>query len=201
MPLRLRIIGLGIGLLALVIAGCGSSSSSSSSNTSTASTAKSAVAVDLGTTKAGKVLVGPNGRAVYLFEKDKGTTSECSGACAKAWPPLTTSAKPTAGTGVTASMLGITKRADGTEQVTYNGHPLYYFEGDKKSGTIAGQGLDAFGAEWYVVGATGSKVETGEAKSGSKDSSSSSSDSGGSSSGGSSRGGSSGGSSSGGSSY
>jgi len=197
MPLRLRIIGLGIGLLALVIAGCGSSSSSSSSNTSTASKAKSAVAVDLGATKAGKVLVGPNGRAVYLFEKDKGTTSECSGACAKAWPPLTTSAKPTAGTGVTASMLGITKRADGTEQVTYNGHPLYYFEGDKKSGTIAGQGLDAFGAEWYVVGATGSKVEKGEAKSGSKDSSSSSSDSGGSSSGGSS----SGGSSSGGSSY
>jgi hypothetical protein len=61
-------------------------------------------------------------------------------------------------------MLGITKRADGTEQVTYNGHPLYYFEGDKKSGTIAGQGLDAFGAEWYVVGATGSKVEKGEAR-------------------------------------
>jgi predicted lipoprotein with Yx(FWY)xxD motif len=198
MPLRLRIIGLGIGLLALVIvAGCGSSSSSSSSNTATkaSSAAKGAVAVDLGTTKAGKVLVGPNGRAVYLFEKDKGTTSECSGACAKAWPPLTTSAKPTAGTGVTASMLGITKRADGTEQVTYNGHPLYYFEGDKKSGTIAGQGLDAFGAEWYVVGASGSKVEKGEAKSGSKDSSSSSSDSGGSSSGGSSSGGSSGGSS------
>jgi predicted lipoprotein with Yx(FWY)xxD motif len=196
MPLRLRIIGLGIGLLALVIvAGCGSSSSSSSSSTSTASTAKGAVAVDLGTTKAGKVLVGPNGRAVYLFEKDKGTTSECSGACAKAWPPLTTSAKPTAGTGVAASMLGITKRADGTEQVTYNGHPLYYFEGDKKSGTIAGQGLDAFGAEWYVVGASGSKVEKSGAKSGSKDSSSSSSDSGGSSSGGSSSGGSSGGSS------
>ena len=198
MPLRLRIIGLGIGLLALVIvAGCGSSSSSSSSNAATkaSSAAKGTVAVDLGTTKAGKVLVGPNGRAVYLFEKDKGTTSECSGACAKAWPPLTTSAKPTAGTGVTASMLGITKRADGTEQVTYNGHPLYYFEGDKKSGTIAGQGLDAFGAEWYVVGATGSKVEKGEAKSGSKGSSSSSSDSGGSSSGGSSSGGSSGGSS------
>jgi predicted lipoprotein with Yx(FWY)xxD motif len=192
MPLRLRIIGLGIGLLALVIvAGCGSSSSSSSSNTSTASTAKGAVAVDLGTTKAGKVLVGPNGRAVYLFEKDKGTTSECSGACAKAWPPLTTSSEPTAGTGVTASMLGITKRADGTEQVTYNGHPLYYFEGDKKSGTIAGQGLDAFGAEWYVVGASGSKVEKGEHGSGSKSDSSSSGDSGGSSSGGSSSGGSS----------
>jgi predicted lipoprotein with Yx(FWY)xxD motif len=197
MPLRLRIIGLGIGLLALVVvAGCGSSSSSSSSsNTSSnaSSAAKGAVAVDLGTSKAGKVLVGPNGRAVYLFEKDKGTTSECSGACAKAWPPVTTTGKPTAGTGVSASMLGITKRANGTEQVTYNGHPLYYFEGDKKSGTIAGQGLDAFGAEWYVVGASGTKVEKGEAKG----SSSSSSDSSGSSSGGSS----SGGSSSGGSSY
>jgi predicted lipoprotein with Yx(FWY)xxD motif len=189
MPLR---IGLAIGLVSLLVAaGCGSSSSSSSSSnpSSTASSAaKGAAAVDLGTTKAGKVLVGPNGRAVYLFEKDTGTTSKCSGACAKAWPPLTTSSKPTAGTGVSASMLGITKRADGTEQVTYNGHPLYYFGGDKKSGTIAGQGLDAFGSEWYVVGSSGSKVEKGEAKSGSKDSSSSSNDGGGSSNSGSSGG-------------
>jgi predicted lipoprotein with Yx(FWY)xxD motif len=198
MPLR---IGLAIGLVSLLVAaGCGSSSSSSSSsNTSSnaSSAAKGTVAVDLGTTKAGKVLVGPSGRSLYLFEGDKSASSKCSGECAKDWPPLTTSGKPTAGTGVTASRLGITKRANGTEQVTYNGHPLYYFGGDKKSGTIAGQGLDAFGAEWYVVGSSGSKVEKGEAKSGSKDSSSSSKSSSGSgsSSGGSSSGGSSGGSS------
>jgi predicted lipoprotein with Yx(FWY)xxD motif len=191
MPLRLRIIGLGIGLLALVVvAGCGSSSSSSSStsgkasNASTSSASSKGASVALGTTAAGKVLVGPNGRSLYLFEKDKGTTSECSGPCAGAWPPLTTTGKPAAGSGVQAGMLGITKRSDGAEQVTYNGHPLYYFQGDKKSGMIAGQGLDAFGAEWYVLNASGSKVEKGEhsSKSGSSSSSSSSDSSGGGSS-------------------
>jgi len=140
--------------------------------------------VDLGTTKAGKVLVGPSGRTLYLFEKDSGSTSKCSGECATDWPPLTTTGKPSAGTGVTGNMLGTTMRSDGKEQVTYNGHPLYYFEGDKKSGTIAGQGVAAFGAEWYTVGSNGAKVEKGEkgddsSKSGS---SSSSDDSGGSSS-------------------
>ena len=157
---RFRIMGLAIGLVALVAAGCGSSSSSSS-NTGSAPT-KSGASVALGTTPAGKVLVGPDGRSLYLFEKDKGSTSECSGACAKAWPPLTTSGKPSAGSGVQAGMLGVTKRSDGTEQVTYNDHPLYFFQGDKKAGTIAGQGLDAFGAEWYVLGPNGSKVEKGE---------------------------------------
>jgi predicted lipoprotein with Yx(FWY)xxD motif len=144
----------------LVAAGCGSSSSKTSSN-ATSSAAKN-VAVDLNTTKAGKVLVGPNGRTLYLFEKDTGSSSQCSGACASNWPPLTTTGKPSAGSGVKASMLGTTMRSDGKEQVTYNGHPLYYFTGDKSSGTIAGQGTKAFGAEWYVVGASGSKVEKGE---------------------------------------
>ncbi len=142
MPLR---IGLAIGILSLLVAaGCGSSSSSSSTTTSSkaSSSTKSAVAVDLGTTKAGKVLVGPSGRTLYLFEKDSGSTSKCAGECATDWPPLTTSGKPSAGTGVTGNMLGTTMRSDGKEQVTYNGHPLYYFEGDKKSGTIAGQGVD-----------------------------------------------------------
>jgi len=83
------------------------------------------------------------------------------------------SGKPSAGSGVKASMLGTSKRSDGKEQVTYNGHPLYYFEGDKKTGQTAGQGLDAFGAEWYVVGANGSKVEKGEKSGGEKDSNSS----------------------------
>jgi predicted lipoprotein with Yx(FWY)xxD motif len=184
MPLR---IGLAIGILSLLVAaGCGSSSSSSSTTTSSkaSSSTTGAVAVDLGTTKAGKVLVGPSGRTLYLFEKDSGSTSKCSGECATDWPPLTTTGKPSAGTGVTGNMLGTTMRSDGKEQVTYNGHPLYYFEGDKKSGTIAGQGVAAFGAEWYTVGSNGAKVEKGEkgddsSKSGS---SSSSDDSGGSSS-------------------
>ncbi len=158
----------------LVAAGCGSSYSSSSKTTSgPPATGGKSVAVDLSTTKAGKVLVGPDGRTLYLFEKDTGSSSNCSGACAANWPPLTTTGKPSAGSGVQASMLGTTMRSDGKEQVTYNGHPLYYFVGDKSSGTDAGQGVDAFGAEWYVVGAGGSKVEGGE-KSGGDSSGSSS---------------------------
>jgi predicted lipoprotein with Yx(FWY)xxD motif len=168
----------------LVAAGCGSSYSSSSKTTSSppATGAKSA-AVDLSTTKAGKVLVGPDGRTLYLFEKDTGSSSNCSGACANNWPPLTTTGKPSAGSGVQASMLGTTMRSDGKKQVTYNGHPLYYFVGDKSSGAIAGQGVKAFGAEWYVVGAGGSKVEGGAKSSGSSSSGSSGSSSSGGSSG------------------
>jgi predicted lipoprotein with Yx(FWY)xxD motif len=167
--------------VAVLVAGCGSSYSSSSKTTSKVPPTAKTASVDLSTTKAGKVLVGPGGRTLYLFEKDTGSSSNCSGACANHWPPLTTTGKPSAGSGVQASMLGTTMRSDGKEQVTYNGHPLYYFAGDKSSGSTAGQGVDAFGAEWYVVGAGGSKVE----KSGGGSDSSGGSSSGGSSSGGS----------------
>jgi predicted lipoprotein with Yx(FWY)xxD motif len=133
--------------------------------------------VDVSKTGVGTVLTGPNGRTLYLFEKDTSPKSQCAGECANDWPPLTTSGKPTAGSGVQSGMLGTTKRADGTTQVTYNGHPLYYFEGDKKAGQATGQGMDAFGAEWYVLGTSGNKVEGHESGS----SSGSDSNSGGSS--------------------
>jgi predicted lipoprotein with Yx(FWY)xxD motif len=81
-----------------------------------------------------KFLADRQGRAMYLFEADKGSTSTCTGACAAAWPPVTASAMPMAGGGVSQSMLGTTKRADGTEQLTYNGHPLYYFAADTGAG-------------------------------------------------------------------
>jgi predicted lipoprotein with Yx(FWY)xxD motif len=111
----------------------------------------------------GKILVDSTGRSVYLFEKDTGPRSTCSGACAAEWPPVTTTGKPTAGDGLTASMLGTTKRSDGTMQVTYNGHPLYRFSADNKPGDATGQNVDAFGAEWYVLSPAGHKVE-GKAK-------------------------------------
>jgi predicted lipoprotein with Yx(FWY)xxD motif len=184
-------IGLAIGLVSLlVVAGCGSSSSSdSSSNASKSSSPSSSTkTVDVTKTGAGTVLTGSNGRTLYLFEKDTSPKSMCAGECANDWPPLTTSGKPTAGSGVQAGMLGTTKRADGTEQVTYNGHPLYFFEGDKKAGQTAGQGVAAFGAEWYVLGTNGNKVEGHEAgdKSSSKSDSSGGSDDSSNSSGGSS---------------
>ena len=107
----------------------------------------------------GKFLADGQGRALYLFEADKGSTSTCTGACAAAWPPATASAMPMAGGGVSQSLLGTTKRADGTEQLTYNGHPLYYFAADTSSGMAKGQGTKAFGAGWYVVNAKGAKID------------------------------------------
>jgi predicted lipoprotein with Yx(FWY)xxD motif len=120
----------------------------------------SAAKVGVRSTKLGKVLVNSKGVTLYLFEKDKKGKSACSGACAKAWPPLLTKGKPKASGSVSAAKLGTTKRADGRTQVTYNGHPLYTFIMDhKKPGSTAGQGIDAFGAEWYVVGTNGKKIE------------------------------------------
>jgi len=107
----------------------------------------------------GKFLADGQGRALYLFMGDKGSTSTCTGACASAWPPVTASAMPMAGGGVSQSLLGTTKRADGTEQVTYNGHPLYYFAADTGAGMVKGQGSKEFGAGWYVLNAQGSKID------------------------------------------
>jgi len=107
----------------------------------------------------GKILADGQGRALYLFTADKSSTSTCTGACAAAWPPVTASAMPMAGGGVSQSLLGTTKRADGTEQVTYNGHPLYYFAADTGAGMVKGQGSKEFGAGWYVLNAKGSKID------------------------------------------
>jgi predicted lipoprotein with Yx(FWY)xxD motif len=110
--------------------------------------------------KLGKILVDGRSRTLYLFEKDKKGKSACSGACAQNWPPLLTKGKPKAASGVKSSLLGTTKRSDGTTQVTYNKHPLYTFVVDKnKPGSTKGEGLDAFGAEWYVLGTNGKKIE------------------------------------------
>jgi predicted lipoprotein with Yx(FWY)xxD motif len=109
--------------------------------------------------KLGTFLVGTNGRTLYLFEKDKSKKSTCSGACATAWPPLLTTGKPKASGKAKASLLGTTKRSDGTTQVTYNGHPVYYFIQDKKAGDTKGEGVDGFGAEWYVLSTSGKKIE------------------------------------------
>ena len=118
-----------------------------------------AASIALANSSLGKILVDGKGRTLYLFEADKGTASACDGACASAWPPLATAGKPTAGPGVAASDLGTTKRGDGTTGVTYNGHPLYRFSGDSAPGQTTGQGIDGFGAEWYVLSAAGNAIE------------------------------------------
>jgi predicted lipoprotein with Yx(FWY)xxD motif len=153
--------------LAFAVAGCGGGSSSSSSSTtakqptSATKSAASSTTVDVRKSDLGTMLTDSSGRTLYLFEKDKGTSSTCYGGCATAWPPLTTSGAPKAGTDVKASALGTTKRKDGTSEVTYHGHPLYYYVGDSGPGMTNGQGLDQFGAEWYVLAPSGNKIDHG----------------------------------------
>src|SRR5512132_1954948 len=106
----------------------------------------------------GRTLVESKGNTLYDFPPDKGTTSVCYGACAALWPPLITHGKPVAGGGLRASLLGTTKRKDGKLQVTYGGHPLYYFVTDRKPGQTTGQGINQFGGPWWVISAAGKEV-------------------------------------------
>jgi predicted lipoprotein with Yx(FWY)xxD motif len=109
----------------------------------------------------GRILVDSKGITLYDFAKDKGTASTCYGACAALWPPVTTKGKPVAGRGARTSLLGTTKRKDGKVEVTYNGHPLYYFVTDKKPGQTTGQGVNQFGAPWWVLSAAGKEIHRG----------------------------------------
>jgi predicted lipoprotein with Yx(FWY)xxD motif len=158
---------------ALVLAACGGSSTSSSSGSSStpsygaakpatsnpSSSSGAASVLSTKTSSLGTFLVDAKGRALYLWDADHGSKSTCSGACAQAWPPLTTTATPKASGAVKASLLGTTKRADGSREVTYAGHPLYYFAGDTAPGQTTGQGSDGFGAPWWVVTPAGKAIE------------------------------------------
>jgi predicted lipoprotein with Yx(FWY)xxD motif len=109
----------------------------------------------------GSILVsGPKQRTVYLFAADKGPMSTCSSACAEVWPPVTTTGNPKAAAGANAADLGTITRSDGTKQVTYKGHPLYFYAGDGTSGgETSGQAINSFGALWYVLSPSGSEVK------------------------------------------
>jgi len=109
----------------------------------------------------GRILVDSKGITLYDFPPDKHGMSVCYGACAALWPPLLTSGKPVAGPGVHASLLGTAKRKDGKVQVTYGGHPLYYFVSDRKPGQTTGQGLNQFGAPWWVISTAGKEIHRG----------------------------------------
>jgi predicted lipoprotein with Yx(FWY)xxD motif len=107
----------------------------------------------------GQIVVDGRGRSLYLFEKDSRSRSACSGLCATYWPPLLTSGKPLAIKGAKPSLLGSIRRSDGTRQVTYAGHPVYFFSGDAKRGQTNGEGLKDFGGGWYVLAPTGKKID------------------------------------------
>jgi predicted lipoprotein with Yx(FWY)xxD motif len=156
---------------AAIVAGCGSNNSGSGSSgggaygsggSSGVSNGQSGVAtVKTASSSVGTILVDGSGRTLYLFEKDQPNQSACSGACASAWPIDNSSAAAKAGGQVDASLLGTIKRSDGTTQVTYNKHPLYYYAGDTAPGQLNGQGLNAFGAGWAVLSPSGDKIEGG----------------------------------------
>jgi predicted lipoprotein with Yx(FWY)xxD motif len=118
-----------------------------------------AMTVTTAHTRLGSVVVDDRGHTLYLFEKDKRGHSACSGACVSYWPPLLTSAKPVAKAGLKQSLLGTIRRPDGRLQVTYAGHPLYLFFGDRRRGDTNGEGLHDFGAAWYALAPSGKKID------------------------------------------
>ena len=154
--------------VAMVLAACGGSSTSSSSGSAAgdgapaAGSAGGSGAASVVGTKTGSLgtfLVDGKGRALYLWEADHGSTSTCTGACAQAWPPLTITGPPKASGAVRGSLLGTTKRADGSREVTYAGHPLYLFAGDSRAGQTTGEGSNGFGAPWWVVTPAGKALQ------------------------------------------
>ena len=154
---------LAVAVGAIALAGCGGSGGyggSGNSNATATAASSGSGQITVATTGAGAALVDGSGRTLYLFGKDTGPKSTCTGGCAQQWPPATTTGKPKAGSGAKASLLSTSKRSDGTTQLVYNGHPLYRFSGDSTAGDSTGQGLNAFGGTWYVVGAGGAKVTT-----------------------------------------
>jgi predicted lipoprotein with Yx(FWY)xxD motif len=152
---------------ALLAASCGGSSTSASTGggypgaagTPPGSSGPSATTVATRNTALGQILVDSSGRTLYLFAGDQGTASSCYGACAGVWPPLTVTGAPVAGSGVHQSLLATTTRKDGSMEVVYNGHPLYYFISDKRAGDMTGQALSSFGADWYVLSPAGTKLD------------------------------------------
>ena len=145
-----------VAVFALALAGC--TSSSQASGATPASNAGEQGTLDVATSGLGQILVDSQDRTLYLFSADTGTQSECTGACASAWPPLMATGKPTVGAGADASLVGSTTRSDGTRQVTYAGHPVYLFSGDQNPGDTNGEGVVAFGASWYAVSPAGDQI-------------------------------------------
>src|SRR2546423_9315856 len=160
-----KLIAGGAVVTALIISGCGGTTGSGNSAPKTpakpAGTAGAGGGAPLDVTtnpKLGKIIVDAKGRTLYDFVIDKGTMSVCYGGCASLWPPYTTNAKPVAGPGPSASLIGTTKRKDGSSEVTYAGHPLYYYAPDQKRGQNTGQALHRFGAPWYALAPNGREI-------------------------------------------
>ena len=149
-------------------AGCGGDEDSSGDEGAAATTETAAATtieapppatgttIQTGDSQYGPVIFDGDDRAVYFFDKEKGTASECYGACAEAWPPVLTEGEPRAGKGVQAGKLGTTQRDDGSTQVTYGGRPLYYY--DEPPGQVTCHNVEEFGGLWLAVQPNGDAV-------------------------------------------
>lgn len=149
--------GVPLAAAALALSACGGyGSAGTATNTSSSTMSASTVKVTRG--NEGSFLVDGSGHSLYVFAKDKGAMSTCSGPCATFWPPATSSGTPKAGGGVRAAGFGTTRRSDGTTQITYHHHPLYYFSQDNAAGDTNGQGKVEFGGRWNLVTPAGAAL-------------------------------------------
>lgn len=172
-------LGVAVAVPALLLAACGTSSGSSAYGGSSSTAARSStsasgakvVTVETHSGDVGTYLTDGSGRTLYLFAKDTAGRSSCSADCATYWPPLTTAGAPAASGATKAGMLATITRSDGSKQVTYGGHPLYYFAGDAAAGDLKGQGVNGFGAKWWVVSPSGASISMAASGGGSSPSS------------------------------
>ncbi len=151
-------VGVPLAAVALLIAACANSGTNSSGSSGGSATTSGSGTVDTHSGPMGTYLTDKSGKTLYMFQADKSGMSSCTGACAAAWPPMMVSGTPTAGGDAKSSDLGTIKRPDGTTQATYAGHPLYFYAGDSSAGQTNGQGINQFGALWYIVGPSGSAI-------------------------------------------
>ena len=161
---RFALLLLPLAAVALMVAGCGDDDSDGSASGSDPAMQKSeggamreeasmtakGTRVKVVSSDYGRVIADGKGEAFYLFDKEGSKKPRCYGACASVWPPVLTKGKPVAGSGAKQSLLGTTKRANGKLQVTYAGHPLYYYV-DDSPGTILCHDVAEFGGLWLVV--------------------------------------------------
>jgi predicted lipoprotein with Yx(FWY)xxD motif len=154
----------GVAILGFLLGACRSSpsatttSSSTSSSTGSTAAATGVTVASTSSSKYGTILVTSSGKTLYMLTADSSTASACTASCASAWPPLTTTGNPRAGSGVEATLLGTITRSQGSKQVTYAGHPLYTYVGDSAAGQVNGEGIASFGGTWFVLNTSGTPL-------------------------------------------
>jgi predicted lipoprotein with Yx(FWY)xxD motif len=151
-PLSVGLAVVLVGVVVLVIAVSGGSANKAQPPVAGGS------AVGVKQTPLGNTLADANGRTLYLFNADKPGVSTLSNAGFAVWPAFTTTGTPQAKGGIQASQINTIAGPNGSRQVTYGGHPLYYYVGDRQPGNTLGQGLNQFGAPWYVLASSGNAV-------------------------------------------